>query len=189
MATDLKSADDSDFGFAGDPPGQEEIDVGHKVAFVCGLLDQAARGQHTARALSEAFASVANRSATPITCSQAQELRTAAERARLGAHCHLPPNYRRSAIELGMQAVAFQIDRWRLTGAELRLISHPDALDAAACARIFRNDCHNIALCEEIADRAARRATDRSKGSAVVIAEILQQAANGVATSRSARAS
>jgi hypothetical protein len=124
-------------------------------------LEQAARGDHTAWALSNAMSSVADHyrdtKTEPISSAQRDELLSAAVRAQLAAIKYLPKSYSRDQIDAGMQALAGQVMVW----AETREIStqRPQhvLVDIDAYARMFRNDLHNISLREEIDRRAWER--------------------------------
>ncbi|MGE7469768.1 hypothetical protein ACQKLX_10020 [Bosea sp. NPDC003192] len=157
MTTNQISADDPDFGFEADPPSSEEIAVGHRVAFIIGLLEQAGRGQHVAWALSEALASLARGPASAISPGQAQALKDAALRAELAAMRLLPAIYSREGIRTGMWAMGLQIARWGGDSAALKHLSPGAARDINLYARIFRNDCHSMSIGEELRERAAKR--------------------------------
>lgn len=131
------------------------------VGGVLSSLEQAARGDHTAWALSNAMESVdANyRDATtgPLSTAQCDELLSAVIRAQLGTIKYLPTSYRHEQIDAGMQALAGQVMVWAESG-ERSTQRRQDALaDLDAYARMFRNDLHNISLREEIDRRAWER--------------------------------
>lgn len=65
---------------------------------------------------------------------------------------HLPETYSRVQVRRGFRAFAELADLW----AGVPLTADRSA-DAHATARMFRNDCHNMSLAEEIAQRAHRR--------------------------------
>jgi hypothetical protein len=124
-------------------------------------LEQAARGDHTAWALSNAMSSVEAHSrdakAGPISSAQRDELLAAVIRAQLGAIEHLPKAYRREQIDAGMQALAGQVMLWAETRERSTQRSRHALADLDAYARMFRNDLHNISLREEIDRRAWER--------------------------------
>lgn len=131
---------------------------------VCGVLtslEQAARGDHTAWALSNATESVdahyRDAKAGPISRAQCDELLSAAVRAQLGAIKHLPGSYRREQIDAGMQALAGQVMLWAETRERSAQRTRQALADLDAYARMFRNDLHNISLREEIDRRAWQR--------------------------------
>jgi hypothetical protein len=124
-------------------------------------LEQAARGNFTAWALSNAMSAISthyrDKTAGPISREQCDELLSAVIRAQLGAIKHLPETYRREQIEAGMQALAGQVMVWAET-SERSSQRRQDALaDLDAYARMFRNDLHNISMLEEIERRAWQR--------------------------------
>lgn len=178
MTIDRISADDPDFDV--DPPSSEEIEVDRQVAVICGLLEQAGRGQHTAWALSEALASLAKRRLPLISPAQAIELKQAALRAELAALRLLPAIYSRDGIRTGMWAVGLQIARWAGDNAALKRLPPGVDRDIDLYARIFRNDLHNMSIAEELHERQARRraeARGRSeRQAAAIMADALRSA-------------
>jgi predicted nucleic acid-binding protein len=122
-------------------------------------LEQAARGHHTAWALSNAMESVDlhYRKTGPISTAQCDELLSAVVRAQLGAIEHLPKSYSRKQIDRGMQALAGQIMLWAETCDESARRAPHVLADLRDYARMFRNDLHNISLREEIDRRAWER--------------------------------
>lgn len=151
---------------------REEV-VANVVEFIIGLLEQAARGQHTAWALSEAMASImarhARRADLRPSHRQQDRLLAAINSVYLTAGRILPPLCRPSLIHTGMGALA-DIVAYCAADDEQRAAWNPDAYrDTFAYARIFRNMLHNISLAEEIEDRRAKRR-------AQTIASILSQA-------------
>jgi hypothetical protein len=137
-----------------------ESDRDYRVWFVVHQLEQAARGDCTAWALSNAMASAAaptRKTAGPISTAQRDELLSAVVRAQLGAIEHLPESYPREQIDAGMQALVGQVMVWAETH-EQSMKRRPGALaDIDAYARMFRNDMHNISLFEDIKQRAWER--------------------------------
>ena len=94
---------------ASDPARQtrKESELHYRVHRVRCELEQAARGDHTAYALSNAAESIAAHyrdAAGPISAAQRDELLTAVVRAHLGAIKHLPEWYRREQIDAGLRA-------------------------------------------------------------------------------------
>jgi len=137
-----------------------ESELDYRVDRVRCDLAQAACGDHTACALSNAMASIAAhyREATgPISTAQRDELLTAVVRAQLGAITHLPESYRREQIDAGMQALAGQVMLWAETRERSTERRQHAMSDLDAYARMFRNDLHNISLREEIDRRAWER--------------------------------
>jgi hypothetical protein len=124
-------------------------------------LEQAARGDHTAWALSNAMESVAAHccaaEAERISVSQRDELLLAVVRAQLGAIKYLPDSYSREQIDAGMQALAGQVMLWAETPERTTRRRQHALTDLNAYARMFRNDLHNISLREEIERRAWER--------------------------------
>jgi hypothetical protein len=123
-------------------------------------LEQAARGDHAAWSLSNALESVDAHyrdAAGPISAAQCDELLTAVVRAQLGAMEHLPASYSRDQIDAGMQALAGQVMLWAETRERSTRRKQHALSDLDAYARMFRNDMHNISLCEEIDRRAWER--------------------------------
>jgi hypothetical protein len=124
-------------------------------------LEQAARGDHTAWALSNAMESVdihyRESKAEHISSAQRDELLSAVIRAQLGAIKHLPKSYSRDQIDAGMQALAGQVMVWAETRERSTQRTQHALADLDAYARMFRNDLHNISLREEIDRRAWER--------------------------------
>jgi hypothetical protein len=142
-----------------------ESDLDYRVHRVCCDLEQAARGDHTAWALSNAMASVdAHHQSTktgPITPAQRDKLLLSVIRAQLGAIEHLPKSYSRKQIDRGMQALAGQIMLWAETCEESARRPPHVLADLRDYARMFRNDMHNISLRDEINRRAWQRRDTR----------------------------
>lgn len=178
MTIDRISADDPDFDV--DPPSSEEIEVDRQVAVICGLLEQAGRGQHTAWALSEALASLAKRRLPLISPAQAIELKQAALRAELAARRLLPAIYSRDGIRTGMWAAGLQIARWAGDNAALKRLPPGVDRDIDLYARIFRNDLHNMSIAEELHERLAKRQAKAEERSARQTAEIIRKALDQV---------
>jgi hypothetical protein len=144
---------------ASDPARQtrKESELDYRVHRVFDDLAQAARGDHTAYALSNASESIAAHyrdAAGPISAAQRDELLTAVIRAQLGAIEHLPASYSRDQIDAGMQALAGQVMMWAETRERSTQRKQHALSDLDAYARMFRNDMHNVSLCEEIDRRA-----------------------------------
>ena len=124
-------------------------------------LQQAARGDFTAGALSNAMSAVAahyrDAKTGPISSAQRDELLSAVIRAQLGAIKHLPKSYSRDQIDAGMQALAGQVMVWaEICERSTQRTQHALA-DLDAYARMFRNDLHNMSMLEEIGRRAWER--------------------------------
>jgi hypothetical protein len=137
-----------------------ESDRDGHVGYVLHNLEQAARGDDTAWALSNAMESVANHYRTKsrkITPEQRDQLLLVVVRAQLGAIEHLPTPYRREQIDAGMQALAGQVMLWAETLERSAQRKQHALADLDAYARMFRNDLHNISLCQEIERRAWER--------------------------------
>jgi hypothetical protein len=138
------------------------------VGGVLSSLEQAARGDYTAWALSNAMESVdghySDANTGPISTAQCDVLLSAVVRAHLGAIEHLPESYRREEIGAGMQALAGQVMLWAETRDRSAQRTRHAPADLDAYARMFRNDLHNMSLREEIDHRARER---REKHSAL----------------------
>ena len=131
------------------------------VDWVCHDLEQAARGEFTAWALSNAMETVdvryRSRKTDPISATQRDKLLSAVIRAQLGAIKHLPKSYSRDQIDAGMQALAGQVMVWAETRERSTKRRQHALADLDAYARMFRNDLHNISLREEIERRDLER--------------------------------
>jgi hypothetical protein len=144
-------------------PAQEtraESDLDYRVHRIWSDLEQAARGVHTAYALSNAAESIAARyrdAAGSISAAQRDALLTAIVRAQLGAIKHLPDSYPRQQGDAGMQALAGQVMLWAETRERSAQRTRHALADLDAYARMFRNDMHNVSLREEIDRRAWER--------------------------------
>jgi hypothetical protein len=154
----LNNVDDD---FAPDPPTHEEIEFDHIVEMDICLLNQAARGEHLAWALSSAMASIMTRyrrrNGLRPCPRQRDRLLAAITSAYQTADRMLPPLCRRSKIFAGMEALAGVIAYW-VADDEQRADWHPHVYaDMCAHARILRNELHNISLSEEIEERAGKR--------------------------------
>jgi hypothetical protein len=144
-----------------DPPSHEEIVFDHIVEFDIGLLNQAARGEHLAWALSSVISSImaryGRRNAPRPSHCQRDRLLTAITSAYLTADRTLPPLCRRSKILDGMIGLAGIVAYWAAQDEQRADWPQDMYLDMCAYARIFRNELHNISLAEEIEERAERR--------------------------------
>ena len=142
-------------------PARSEDELDYCVEGVCHDLEQAARGDHTAWALSNAMATVdahhQNTKVGPISAVQRDKLLFSVIRAQLGAIEHLPKSYNRKQIDRGMQALAGQIMLWAETREESARRPPHVLADLRDYARMFRNDLHNISIREEIDRRAWER--------------------------------
>jgi hypothetical protein len=152
---------DVDDDFSPDPPSHEEIEFDHIIEMDISLLNQAARGEHLAWALSTAMSSIMSRyrrrNGLRPSDRQRERLLAAITSAYLTADRTLPPLCRRSRIFAGMEALAGIVAYWAAED-EQRAAWHPHIyIDMCAYVRIFRNDLHNISLMEEIASRAHDR--------------------------------
>ncbi len=150
--------------FEAEQQTRAESDLDYRVDRIRCDLEQAARGEFTAWALSDAMASVDahKQSVTigPISPVQRDKLLSAVIRAQLGAIKHLPKSYSRKQIDAGMQALAGQVMVWAETRERSAQRPQHVLADIDAYARMFRNDLHNISLREEI-DRRAWQRRDR----------------------------
>ncbi|ANY83003.1 hypothetical protein BB934_32845 (plasmid) [Microvirga ossetica] len=151
----------ADEDFSPDPPTHEEIGFDHIVEFDISLLNQAARGEHIAWALSSAMASIMSRyrrrnGLRPYQ-RQRDRLLAAITSAYLTADRTLPPLCRRSMIFTGMEALAGIVTYWAADDEQRAVWPRDTYADTCAHARIFRNQLHNISLAEEIEERAHRR--------------------------------
>jgi hypothetical protein len=138
-----------------------ESDLDYCVEAVCHELDQAARGDFTAWALSNAMERVdlryRSKKTGPISTEQRDKLLSSVIRAQLGAIKHLPKSYSREQIDAGMQALAGQVMLWAETRERSTQRTQHALADLSAYARMFRNDLHNISLRDEIDRRAWER--------------------------------
>lgn len=144
----------------------EEIELAFRVDAIWRSLEQAARGDHIAWALSNAMASVEahyqNRQ-VKLSADQRVQLMSAVIRAHATATAHLPKSYNRNQINVGMEALATQVLLWaEATDRTARRHAHLLS-DARAHARMFRNDLHNMSLSDEIETRSKER-FDRRAG-------------------------
>jgi hypothetical protein len=166
---------DVDEDFSPDPPTWDEIDFDYTIESIVGFLNQAARGEHLAWALSSAMASVMSpyrrRNGLRPSHRQRDRLLAAISSAYLTADRTLPPLCRRSKIFAGMDALASIVAYWAAEDEQRSAWPRDTYLDKCAHARIFRNDLHNISLAEEIEERAEKR---RSK----TIADLLHHSHN-----------
>jgi len=146
---------------AGTGPGKEAFQLDDFVDSALRDLEQAARGDFTAWALSSATSTISTRyrdkRAGPISPAQRDELLSAVFRAQLGAIKHLPQSYSRDQIAAGMQALAGQVMVWAETPERSSERRQHALADLDAYARMFRNDLHNISLREEIDRRGLER--------------------------------
>ncbi len=139
----------------------EERALDQVVESVIGLFEQAARGQHTAWALSEAMASIMSPrhqcSGLMLNDRQRERLLGAIAAAHGKAIDTLPPLCRRSKITVGMEALAGLVVYWAESGKQRAAWPRDGYIDLQATARILRNDLHNLSLLEGIEERAHRR--------------------------------
>jgi hypothetical protein len=147
--------------FEGEQQTRAESDLDYCVDGVCHDLEQAARGDFTAWALSNAMETVdvryRGKTTGRISAVQRDKLLSAVIRAQLGAIKHLPKSYSRDQIDAGMQALAGQVMVWAETRERSTQRRQHALADLDAYARMFRNDLHNISLREEIDRRAWQR--------------------------------
>ena len=143
------------------PPTWDEIDFDYTIESIIGLLDQAARGEHLAWALSSAMASIMSpyrrRGGLRPSHRQRDRLLASVTAAYLTADRTLPPLCRRSIIFTGMEALAGLVAYWAADDEQRAAWPRDAHIDAHAYARIFRNVLHNISLAEEIEERAEKR--------------------------------
>jgi hypothetical protein len=151
----------ADEDFSPDPPTHEEIEFDGTIEHIICLFDQAARGEHTAWALSSAMYSVMLRSerrnGLRPSHRQRDGLLASITSAYLTADRMLPPLCRRSRIFAGMEALAGIVAYWASDDEQRATWPRDAYLDMCAHARIFRNELHNLSLAEEIEERAERR--------------------------------
>jgi hypothetical protein len=151
----------SDEDFSPDPPTHEEIEFDHVIESDISLLNQAARGEHLAWALSSAMASIMSRyrrrNGLRPSDRQRDRLLAAITSAYLTADRMLPPLCRRSRIFAGMEALAGIVAYWAADDEQRAAWPRDSYADMYPYARIFRNELHNISLAEEIEERAHRR--------------------------------
>jgi hypothetical protein len=147
--------------FSPDPPSYEEIEFNHIVEMDISLLDQAARGEHLAWALSTAMSSIMSRyrrrNGLRPSDRQRDRLLAAITAAYVTADRTLPPRCRRSKILAGMEALAGIVAYWAAEDEQRATWPRDTYLDMCAHALILRNELHNVSLIEEIADRAHQR--------------------------------
>ena len=152
---------DADDDFSTDPPSYEEIQFDHIVELDISLLNQAARGEHIAWALSSVMSSIMTRygrcNGPRPSHRQRDRLFDAINSAYLTAGRILPPLCRRSTIRSGMEALAHIVAYWAAEDEQRASWDSDTYLDTCAHARIFRNMLHNISLTEEIEERAEKR--------------------------------
>jgi hypothetical protein len=152
---------DVDDDFSPDPPTREEIEFDHIIEFDISLLNQAARGEHLAWALSRAMASIMSRygrrNDSRPSHRQLDRLLAAIASAHLTADRALPPLCRRSKVFAGMEALAGIVAYWAAEDEQRAAWPRDTYSDMCAYARIFRNELHNISLTEEIEERAEKR--------------------------------
>jgi hypothetical protein len=150
-----------DEDFSPDPPAHEEIEFDHIIEFDISLLNQAARGEHLAWALSSVMSSImtryGRRNSPRPSHRQRDRLLAAITSAYLTADRTLPPLCRRSKIFAGMEALAGIVAYWAAEDEQRAASSRDTYNDMYAYARIFRNDLHNLSLAEEIEERAEKR--------------------------------
>ncbi|WP_114944811.1 hypothetical protein [Microvirga calopogonii] len=153
--------DYADEDFSPDSPSWEEIDFGYTIESILGLLNQAARGEHLAWALSSAMYSVmlrsGRRNSPRPSDRQRDRLLVAIISACLTADRILPPLCRRSLIFTGMEALASIVAYWAAEDEQWATWPRDAYSDMHARARILWNVLHNISLAEEIEERAEKR--------------------------------
>lgn len=146
--------------FSAEPPSHEEIEFDHIIKFDISLLNQAARGEHLAWALSGVINSIMRRYGRPNTPrlkpQQREQFLDAITSAHLKADKILPPLCSPSTIYIGIDAlVDFVI--YHAAGDEQRAAWYSDMYrDMHAYARIRRNVLENASLAEEIGERAEK---------------------------------
>jgi signal transduction histidine kinase len=159
MAELALNYDDEDF--SPDPPSWEEIEFDYTIESILGLLNQAARGENLAWALSSAMSSIMSRcgrrNAPRPNDRQRDRLLAAITAAYLTADRTLPPLSRRSRIFVGMEALAGIVAYWAAADEQRATWLRDAYSDMYAYARIFRNELHNLSLAEEIEERAEKR--------------------------------
>lgn len=141
-------------------PTREMLELTDIVSGALRDLEQAARGEHAAWALSGAFSVLVNRctGSTRIAEHDRDALLDAVERAHGTAACLLPIDYPRGQLRTGMTALKALVWRWA-EDEQARAARPPGMMaDLRAFARMLQNDLHNISLGEEVRDRASRRA-------------------------------
>jgi hypothetical protein len=131
---------------------------------VCDLLEAAARGENVATAMFEAVVTIQrgrqDRATTgPIDPEQRGRLLTASMRAQTGAATHLPTDYDRASLNIGMWAMAYQITMWAESLDATSRRNSDDVLDFNEGARILQNELENIILRENKAGRVRKRLT------------------------------
>jgi hypothetical protein len=131
------------------------------------LLGSVAAGENVAAAMFEAVVAIRRGSLDrvttgPITLEQRGRLLTASVQASAGARTHLPTDYDRARLNIGMWAVAYQITMWAEPLAKTSLRMPDDVLDFDEGACIFQNELENIVLREKETERTRKRLTPSS---------------------------
>ncbi len=136
--------------------------VGSSVERCVELLDAAARGENIATAMFEAVATIQRGRldrgiAGPIDLEQRGRLLTASVRAHAKATKHLPIDYDRASLNIGMWAMAYQITMWAESLDKTSRRNPDEVSDFHDGARIFQNELENIVLREKKAERMRDR--------------------------------
>ncbi|SHH20913.1 hypothetical protein [Bradyrhizobium erythrophlei] len=126
------------------------------------LLDTAARGENVATAMFEAVVMIQRGREDRVTDGsidpeQRGMLLMASVRAQTGAATHLPTDYDRASLNIGMWAMAYQITMWAESLDKTSRRNSDDVLDFHDGARVLQNELENIVLREKIAERARSR--------------------------------
>jgi hypothetical protein len=146
-----------------DPEEVREFDSDHdhRLWMLSKMFDQASRGEDTAWALSNAFATVEahfrHLNSAPLTSRERDVLLFDLARAQLGAIRYLPQGYPREQIDAGMKALATLVMIWAEAPERTAERAEHFVVDTCAYARMFRNDLHSMSLLDEIKYRAWQR--------------------------------
>lgn len=124
-------------------------------------LEHAGQGRDVACNLSNCFDAARNRGRKfVISVRFRDELIRLTVGAEVAAHAAFPKNFERE-IHCGMQALAATFAMWAMAPEDRLFLDIDHFADTEDRARILQNICHNLALQEQIEDRAyARRAAE-----------------------------
>ncbi|WP_417433407.1 hypothetical protein [Hoeflea sp.] len=147
-----------DAPFDGDPLSGEEIAHEQKVAhLVFSFHKVAVPGGSTAWELSHALLALDHAKKSTRLSSQDRDHLLA---AIFDAHSEAVSRLRSietGRINLGMKAAAGLVIHWSESAVE-RAARHPHVwIDMHTCARVLRNDCHNLSILEDMAERRRER--------------------------------
>jgi hypothetical protein len=162
--TDADDIDDIATELFGASPFRDAASHAHDVGIVLDGLNAIANGECAYSNFSHLLCSLdrgLDRRSRRLGDEDQEMLAGALQLALEAAWVSLPRSYPRSHLTLGVAAARRAIDLWarpdpaRLAGGEY-------VNDVRQCMRIFRNHMHNLVLLDEIASRAASRASKRT---------------------------